>query len=139
MRGLALLEQAARAAPGNAEIGGHLRSHRDARHVMTGVLLQMKLATLPRHSGKARFPSCLQPAVIIADNEPDTVQSAVLQLGEKIAPMQFGLAQGHTHAQQHAMAVWVYSHTNQDRTGNDGATMANFLIPRIQHHIGDLA
>jgi hypothetical protein len=74
-----------------SDVGGDLFSHRHLRHVRHRVLLKTKLTSLPWDARESSFASCLEPFVIVADDQLHTVQAAILQRGEELSPMNFGL------------------------------------------------
>ncbi len=70
---------------------GHLFPHSHAGHVGHRVPLQVTLASLPRDARQRRRQCRLQTAMVIAGNEPDTVQAALEQRPQKRPPMDLGL------------------------------------------------
>ena len=74
------------------------------RDVGLSVLLQMKLAALPRHYGKHRLTRRLEPGVIVRDEQLHSAQAPLLQRGEKRSPIHFGLRERHRDAQHPALA-----------------------------------
>src|SRR3954462_6401585 len=75
-----------------AQVAREFAAQSHARHIMTRVLLQMKLAALPRHARKPSLPRGLQPSMIIADNQFYSMQPARLSPREKVAPVYFRFA-----------------------------------------------
>ena len=51
------------------QIGGNFGAHVNAGHVVARILLQMELAMLPRHTGKARFTCSFQVGMAVADDQ----------------------------------------------------------------------
>ena len=61
--------------------------------VVLGILLEMELAALPRDAGEACGEGRAEAGVIVADEEGDAVEAAILEGGEEVAPVNLGLAQ----------------------------------------------
>jgi hypothetical protein len=57
------------------------------------VLLQMKLAALPRHAGQHRPTRRFQSDVIVGDDQLHAAQAALDQIFQERAPMHFGFRQ----------------------------------------------
>ncbi len=73
---------AIRGVEDGSQIGGYLESHRDLRYVLHGVLLQVELATLPRHAVETSFSGRGQSFMGIADDQLDAVQPSLDQRTE---------------------------------------------------------
>ena len=54
-----------------------------ARDISLGVLLEVELAALPGHGGKDGFAGGAQAGVVVADDELDAVQAALLEALEE--------------------------------------------------------
>jgi hypothetical protein len=65
-------------------------AHGNPRHALTRILLQVELAAPPGHSREARFAGCLQPGVVITDDELEAAQAALLQAALKLSPLHLG-------------------------------------------------
>ena len=63
-----------------------------------GILLEVELAALPRHGRKDGGARGAQAGVVIADDELDAVETALLQALEELAPMGFGFTEGDADA-----------------------------------------
>ena len=72
-----------------------------------GILLQVELAALPRHGGKDGGAGGAQAGVVVADNELNAVETALLQALEELAPMDFGFTESDADAQDGAFALRV--------------------------------
>ena len=70
-----------------ADLAGHRLALIKASDIALRVLLQMKLAPLPRHTGKHCFTSRFETRVIDAGNKLDPAQAALDQAIEKSSPM----------------------------------------------------
>jgi hypothetical protein len=71
----------------------HFAAHSLPGHVGTGILLQVKLASLPGNTGKDGDPSGFQPLVGIADDELYAIQAPCYQALQDGSPVDFVLAQ----------------------------------------------
>ena len=69
-----------------------------ARHMRLGVLLEMKLAALPGDARKDGLAGGDEAFMIIADEQPGGMETPLLQVGEKGAPMNLRFAEGDTDA-----------------------------------------
>jgi hypothetical protein len=87
---------------------------------MQGVLLEMELAALPWHASETCFQSGAQALVIVADDEEDAVEAALLQRAKEVAPVNLGFAQRGADAQDRAPAVLVNAVTT--RTAQSSTT-----------------
>ena len=74
-----------------ADLAGHRLALIKASDIALRVLLQMKLAPLPRHTGKHCFTSRFETRVIDAGNKLDPAQAALDQAIEKSSPMHLSL------------------------------------------------
>ena len=75
-----------------------------ARDIGLGVLLEMELAALPRHGGEDGGARGAQAGVVIADDELDAVQAALLQALEEGPPMHLGFTERDADAEDGAFA-----------------------------------
>ena len=62
-------------------------------------LLEMELAALPRDASEACGAGGAESGVIVADEEGDAVEAAILKGGDEVAPVDLGLAQGDADAE----------------------------------------
>ena len=100
------------------QIGGYLAAHLEPRHIVTGILLQMKLAALPGQAGKAGLPRRFQAGMIVADQLAHVGQSARPQAGEKVSPVHLRFARRHAHPQYRAMPAFIDSKGHQYGAGD---------------------
>ncbi len=70
---------------------------------MQGILLEVELAALPRNGGEESSASGAKARVVIADDEGNTVEAAVLERGEEVAPVNLGFAECSADAEDGAM------------------------------------
>ena len=88
----------------------------EAGNISLGILLEVELAALPRHGGKDGGARGAQAGVVVADDELEAVETALLQALEEVAPMDFGFAQGDADAQDGAFALGVDAQGDEDGT-----------------------
>ena len=100
------------------------------------VLLEMKLATLPRHGRKDRRAGGLEPGVIVAGDVGDATQAALKEALEEGSPVNLRFAQGDADAQQGAFAVGPNPHGKEDGAVQQLAVLTNLFIAGIQDEIG---
>jgi hypothetical protein len=74
-------------------------------HISLGVLLEMKLAALPGHAREDRLPGGPETFVVITDEPQGGRETALLQAGEKAAPMDLGFIEGDADPQDGAFPV----------------------------------
>ena len=77
----------------------------EARDVGLGVLLEMELAALPEDGGEDGAAGGGEAGMVVADEELEAAQAALLEAGEEVAPVDFGLAGGDAGAGDQALAV----------------------------------
>ncbi len=122
-----------------AQIAGDLAPHRQRGNVVQGVLSQVELAALPRHAGEPRLAGGFQPGVIVADDVPHAVQAAVLQRGQELAPVDFGLRQRDAHAENGSPSFGRDADGDQHGAGDDRSAVANLLVAGVEDQIRRLA
>lgn len=101
-------------------------------HVGLGVLLQMKLAALPGHRSKDGGAGRAQPGVVVAGDQLNSMQAALLEAGEEGAPMDFGFAQGGADAQDGAFALGADAQGDEDGAVEHTSALADFFVTGIQ-------
>ena len=79
--------------------------------MMDGVLRQVELAALPNGATQHGFASGLQASMIVGGDELDAAPAARDQVFQKGPPQaavigNFGLGEGHRHAENPATAIW---------------------------------
>ena len=72
---------------------GYLLFHRLTRNILTGILLQMELTSLPGNTPKNSLTSCLQSRMSITDDQLHSAQAAINQTLQEVSPMHFLFAQ----------------------------------------------
>lgn len=72
-------------------LAGHRRTLIESADVALCVVLQVKLAPLPRHARKHRFAGRFEARVVIAGDELDPAQAALNQAVQKGSPMHLWL------------------------------------------------
>ena len=90
-----------------------------------GVLLEVELAALPGHGGKDGPAGGGEAGVVIADEELEASQAALLEALEEFAPMDFGFAEGDARAEDLAFAI-------------GGEAVGAFVIEELQHGLEEL-
>ena len=82
-----------------ANVISHFGLHVLVRHKGLGILLQVKLASLPGNTTEDSQTSSPRTGVIVAGDQRDSTQTAFLQALQEGASMNFMLAQGHRDTQ----------------------------------------
>ena len=100
------------------------------------ILLEVELAALPRHGRKDGGARGAQAGVVVADDELEAVQTALLQALEEVAPMDFGFAQGDADAQDGALALGVDAQGDEDGAIQELAAVADLFVAGIEHQVG---
>jgi hypothetical protein len=106
-----------------------------ARDVSLGILLEMKLAALPgdaREDGLAGGPEAF---VVITDEQQGGMEAALLQAGEKDAPMDLRFAEGNTDPQDTAFAIGADTQGDQHGAIEHLAALADLFVPRVEEDI----
>ena len=119
-----------------AQLGGDGFSCLLTSDELSGVLLQMELATLPGNGGQHRSARRLESGVIVGDDELDAMQSAGEQAFEEAPPIDLGLTRGDRATQHPALAGGVDANRDQHRTIDDTPLQSHLLIAGIQEEIG---
>ena len=101
-----------------------------------GVLLEMKLAALPRHGGKDGGAGGLEADVVVAGDELDPAEAALDEALHKAAPVNFRLAQGDAHAQDSPFAIGVDAEGEEHGAVAQLAVLPDFFVAGIQDEIG---
>ena len=85
------------AAPKGAEI--------EAGDVGLGVLLEVELAALPGDGGEDSAAGGGEAGRVVADEELEAAEAALLEALEKVAPVDFGFAEGDAGTEDLALAI----------------------------------
>ena len=101
-------------------------------------MLEAELAALPGHGAKDGFAGGGHVGMIVADDEADAAQAAGDEAFEEVAPMHFGLAEGHADAQEGAFAVGADAQGDEDSTVAELAGVADFFAAGVEHQIGQV-
>ena len=99
-------------------------------------MLEVELAALPGDSGEASGESGAQAWVVIGDDEGDTVEAAVLEGGEEVAPVDFGFGESDADADNGAFAIGADADGDEDGAGEHGTIDADFFVASIQSELG---
>ncbi len=92
----------------------------------------MELAALPGHAWKAAHEGLAQAWVIVADDEGDPVQAALLERVEESTPVDVGFGERGADAEDGAGAASIDGDGAQDRAVEDGAIAAHLFIAGIE-------
>ncbi len=77
--------------------------------------------------------------MIVADDELNAVEAALLQALQKLSPMQFGFGEFATDAQHGAFAFGIEADGDQNGAGDDVAVVADFFVTGVENEIRDAA
>jgi len=121
------------------DVAGDLHPHGDLRHVGHGVLHEVELAALPGDSGENGLPRCLEPAVVVADDELHTPHTAIDEALKEGSPVRLGLGELHAAAEDAPLAVGADTDSREEGTGHDRSIVADLFVAGIEDEVGDLA
>ena len=105
-----------------AEGAGDFGALVQAWDIRLGVLLEMKLAALPRDGAKDGFARGGHAGVVVADDEGDAAQAALDEALEESPPMHFGFTEGDAHPEDGALAC------GRDAQGDQDGTVAELAV-----------
>jgi hypothetical protein len=91
------------------------------------VLDEMELAALVGDAAKTCFNGLAQALMVVAGDETDPVQAALLKGFQKSAPMDFGFAQSAARPQDGAMSVLGDADGNKDSTVSETSVDTDFF------------
>ena len=74
--------------------------------------------------------------MVIADDEGDALEAALLEAGQELTPMHFGLTERGADAQNGALALRVDTQGDEDGAIHQAAAMADLFVAGIQDEIG---
>ena len=106
-----------------------------ARHMRLGILLEMELAALPGDARKDRLAGGPEAFVVITDDQPWGMETALLETGEKGAPMDLRFAQGDADAQDAAFAIGADAQSNEHGTIENLPPLPDFFIAGVDEDI----
>jgi len=117
-------------------VGRDLSAQIQAWNIGLGVLLEVELAALPGDSGKDRGARGAQTGMIVANDVGDALEVALLQIEEESPPVGFGLAEGHTEAENRALALGIDAQGDEDGAIDQTAAVADFFVTCVEDEIG---
>jgi hypothetical protein len=100
--------------------------------VSHGVLLEVKLATLPRDTWEASGERGSQAGMIVTDNEPNTMEAALLEICQEITPVDLGFTDLGTDTEYGSSAGGINSHGDENGAGLNETTDADLFIASVQ-------
>src|SRR5450759_602128 len=100
------------------------------------MVLEVELAALPRHGGKDGGARGAQAGVVVADDELDAVETALLQALEEVTPMDLGFTEGDADAQDGAFTFGVDAQGDQDGAIQELAPVTDLFVAGIEHQVG---
>ena len=107
------------AAPKGAEI--------EAGDVGLGVLLEVELAALPGDGGEDSAAGGGEAGRVVADEELEAAEAALLEALEKVAPVDFGFAEGDAGTEDLALAIGADAEGDEHRAVDDATAVADLL------------
>ena len=106
-----------------------------ARHIGLGVLLEMELAALPGDAREDRLAGGPETFVVITDEQAGGMEAALLEAGEKGAPMDLGFAEGDADAQDGAFAIGADAQGDEHGAIEDLASLPDLFIAGVNEDI----
>jgi hypothetical protein len=106
-----------------------------AGHMRLGVLLEMELAALPGDAREDRLAGGAETFVVITDEQRGGMEAALLEAGEKGAPMDLGFAQGDADAQNGAFAIGADAQGDEHGAIEDVASLTDLFIAGVNEDI----
>jgi len=95
----------------------------------------MELAVLPGNAREHCFAGCLETPMGITDDQCETVQAPIFQLGQKCPPMNFGFKKRHRAAQHITVTLGINATADEHRRIQYLTNPADFLAARIQDDV----
>ena len=105
------------------------------RHISLGVLLEMELAALPGDTREHGLAGGAEAFVVIADDQRGGMEAALLEAGEKGAPMDFSFAQGGADAQDGAFAIGADTQGDEHGAIEDLAALTDLFITGVNENV----
>ena len=118
-----------------AQFAGDDLAQGELGDVLGGILLEMELAALPGHPREAAHEGLAQAGVIVADDEGDAVQAALLERVEEGTPVDVDFGKRGADAEDSAGAAGVDADGDQDRAVDHGAIAAHLFVAGIEDEI----
>ena len=106
---------------------------------MDGVLRQVELATLPCGTTQHGFAGRLEAGMIVGGDDLHAAHAARNQILQKGPPVDFGLGDGHRHAENTAAAIWPDTECRQHSSIAHDTALPGFLVASVQEEIADFA
>ena len=100
-----------------------------------GVLLEMELAALPEDAREHRLAGGAETFVVITDEQCGGMEAALLEAGEKGAPMDLGFAQGDADAQDGAFAIRPDPQGDEDGAIQDLSALTDLFIAGVKEDV----
>ena len=88
-----------------ADVGGDFDAQIEAGDAGLGVLLEMELAALPGDGGEDGATGGGEAGMVVADEELEAAEAALLEALEEVAPVGLGFAEGDAGAKDLALAI----------------------------------
>ena len=104
--------------------------------ISLGVLLEMKLAALPRDGAEDGFARGGHARVVIADDEGDAAQAALDEALEEGAPMDFSFTESDAHPEDGALAGGRDAQGDEDGTVAELSVVTDFFVAGVEDQIG---
>jgi len=99
-------------------------------------LLEVELTALPWDVRKAGDPGGAESAMVIADDEGGSLQTALLERAEKVAPMDLSFAQGGGDSEHATLAGGVDANGDEHGAIENDAVTADFFVAGIEDKVG---
>ena len=78
-----------------------------------------------------------QPGVVIADEELEGAEAALLEAREEVAPMDFRFAEGDAHAEDLAFSIGADTEGDEHCAIEHAAAVADFLVAGVEDDVGE--
>ena len=119
------------------DVRGYLAFEMLLGDVFLGVLLEVKLAALPRCGAEQSFECRSQAAMGVRCDEIWNADATLLEAGQKGSPVDLSLRQRATDTEDHALAV-VAADAVGDECGAvaDNPVDADFVLSGVEGHVG---
>jgi hypothetical protein len=119
-----------------ADVGSHAGAPIETGNISLGVLLEVELATLPGNRGEDGGTGRGEAWMGIADDEGEAVKPSGLKRGQKVAPVNLGLAEGGADTENGAFPIGADPDGDEDGAVQELATLSDFFVSGVQDHVG---
>jgi len=119
-----------------SDVGSDLGAQIKTRDVSLRILLKVELAALPGNGRKDGGAGGGEAAMGVADDEGETVETAGLEGGEEVAPVNLGFAESDADAKNGAFAIGADADGDEDGTVQKHTALADLFVSGIQNEIG---